>query len=65
MCWNAGVHFPAGSKTFSGTPQCPDQRVYYGVKPQGREADYSPPSSAEIKNDGAIPPLPIRLYDGA
>jgi hypothetical protein len=23
-----------------------------------READHSPPSSAEVKNDGAIPPLP-------
>jgi hypothetical protein len=23
----------------------------------GREADYSPPSSAEVKNGGAIPPL--------
>jgi hypothetical protein len=28
------------------------------VKRQGREADYSPPSSAEVKNVGAIPPLP-------
>jgi hypothetical protein len=24
----------------------------------GHEADYSPPSSAEVKNGGAIPPLP-------
>jgi hypothetical protein len=29
-----------------------------GVKRQGREADHSPPSSAEVKNDGATPPLP-------
>jgi hypothetical protein len=29
-----------------------------GVKRPGREADYSPPSSAEVKNCGAIPPLP-------
>jgi hypothetical protein len=28
-----------------------------GVKGLGREADHSPPSSAEVKNDGAIPPL--------
>jgi hypothetical protein len=28
-----------------------------GVKQQGYEADYSPPSSAEIKHGGAIPPL--------
>jgi hypothetical protein len=29
-----------------------------GVKRQGREADNSPPSSGELKNGGAIPPLP-------
>jgi hypothetical protein len=29
-----------------------------GVKRPGREADHSPPSSAEVKNGGAIPPLP-------
>jgi hypothetical protein len=28
------------------------------VKQPEREADHSPPSSAEVKNDGAIPPLP-------
>jgi hypothetical protein len=28
-----------------------------GVKRQGREGDYSPPSSAEVKNGGAIPAL--------
>jgi hypothetical protein len=33
-----------------------------GVKRQGREANYSPPSSAEVKNDGDIPPVPIRLH---
>jgi hypothetical protein len=29
-----------------------------GVKRPGREADHSPPSSTEVKNGGAIPPLP-------
>jgi hypothetical protein len=29
-----------------------------GVKRLGREADHSPPSSAEVKNGIAIPPLP-------
>jgi hypothetical protein len=29
-----------------------------GVKRQGREADHSPPFSAEVKNGGAIPPIP-------
>jgi hypothetical protein len=28
-----------------------------GVKPQGREADHSPPSSAEVKKGGAMSPL--------
>jgi hypothetical protein len=32
--------------------------VSSGLKRQGREADHSPPSSAEVKNDGAIPPHP-------
>jgi hypothetical protein len=31
-----------------------------GVKRMELEADYSPPSSAEIKNGGA---MPIRLHD--
>jgi hypothetical protein len=29
-----------------------------GVKRQGREADHSPSSCAEVKSGGAIPPLP-------
>jgi hypothetical protein len=29
-----------------------------GVKRPGREADHSPPSSAEVKNSGVVPPLP-------
>jgi hypothetical protein len=28
-----------------------------GVKQPGHEADHSPPSSAEVKNDGAVPQL--------
>jgi hypothetical protein len=28
------------------------------VKRSGREADFSPPSDAEAKNDGAMPSLP-------
>jgi hypothetical protein len=31
------------------------------VKQLGHEADYSPPSSADVKNGKAIPPLPILL----
>jgi hypothetical protein len=33
-----------------------------GVKRPGREADHLPPSSAEVKNGGAIPPLPNKHY---
>jgi hypothetical protein len=29
-----------------------------GIKWPGREADHSPPSTANVKNDGVIPPLP-------
>jgi hypothetical protein len=32
--------------------------LFPGVKRQGREADHLPPSSAEVKNGGAVPPLP-------
>jgi hypothetical protein len=35
-----------------------------GVTRPGREADYSPPSGAEVKNVGAIPPLPHIYCDG-
>jgi hypothetical protein len=30
----------------------------WGVKQPGHEADYSSPSSAEVKNGGPIPPVP-------
>jgi hypothetical protein len=33
---------------------------FLGVKQQGREAGHSPPSDAEVKNCGAIPPFPRR-----
>jgi hypothetical protein len=36
--------------------------VSLGAKWPGREADHSPPPSFEVKNRGAIPPLPIHLY---
>jgi hypothetical protein len=37
-----------------------------GVKRPGREADYTPPSSAEVKNGGAVPPLPhVPLWHSA
>jgi hypothetical protein len=37
-----------------------------GVSRQGREADHSTPSNAEVKNGGAIPPFPnMSLWHGA
>jgi hypothetical protein len=45
-----------------GPAQPPIQWVLWGWffwgKAAGYEADLSPLSSAEVKNDGAIPPLP-------
>jgi hypothetical protein len=65
-----GVCFPEGTREslFSirfrpalGQPQPPVEWVPDAVSPglnrQGHEAEHSPPSSAEFKNDGAIPPL--------
>jgi hypothetical protein len=46
-------------KTFSSIPQRPGR----GVKRPGREAGHSPPSSAEVKNGGAIPPFPHMSSD--
>jgi hypothetical protein len=33
-----------------------------GIKWQGREADHSPPSSAQVKNGGDVSLLSTRLY---
>jgi hypothetical protein len=53
-------------QTSSGAHPAPVQWVpgslSSAVKRQGRKTDYSPPSDAKVMNDGAIPPLPIRLY---
>jgi hypothetical protein len=37
---------------------CVVSRLFLGIKPPGREADHSPPSSAKVKNGGAMPPFP-------
>jgi hypothetical protein len=69
--WKAGVHFLAGARVFLvsrptlGPTQPPIQWVprgpSQGVKWLRREDDHLPPSSAEVKNCGAIPPLPIHF----
>jgi hypothetical protein len=68
--WTTRVRFPAvqdfffstASRPTLGPTQPPIQLVpgalSLGVKRQGPEADHSPPSSAEVKNYGGIPPLP-------
>jgi hypothetical protein len=47
-------------KRFLHSVQCPIQRVPGALSPEVKRPgrDHSPPSSAEVKNDGAIPPLP-------
>jgi hypothetical protein len=73
--WTARVLFPAGARDFSllhsvqarsESTQPPIQwgpgALSPGIKRPGLEADHSSPSSEEVKNGGAIPPLPIRLY---
>jgi hypothetical protein len=53
--------FSTASRAAQGSAQPPIQwvsgAVSPGVKRPGREADNSPPSSADVKNCGAIPPL--------
>jgi hypothetical protein len=66
--WRVRVQFPTGaresslllsSQTGSGFP--PRWELFLGgVKQPGHETDYSPPSNAELKNDGAIQPLTLK-----
>jgi hypothetical protein len=61
-----GARFPTGQDIFLFStaskpalgPTQPPIKWVLGEKRQGREADYTPPSSAEVKNNGAIPLLP-------
>jgi hypothetical protein len=50
------------SKSALGTTQRLVKRVL-GINGPRREINQSPPSSAEVKNCGAIPPLPVRCDD--
>jgi hypothetical protein len=56
----------SGDKRFFSTPQHPN-RIWLralspGVKRPGREADHSPPSSAEVRNGGTIPTPPGNVF---
>jgi hypothetical protein len=69
MRWTVRVRFqawqyfsiPHGVHTDSGVHQAAypvgNGGDFPGVKWPGHEADHSPPSSAEVKNGGAIPTL--------
>jgi hypothetical protein len=56
------VSLPTASRPVMGTTQpliqCVPGVISQEVKRLGREADHSLPSSAKVKNSGAIPPLP-------
>jgi hypothetical protein len=68
--WTSRVRFPAvqdflfttASRPARGPTQHPILWAPGALSPEvkrpGREADHSPQSSAEVKNGGAIPPLP-------
>jgi hypothetical protein len=67
MGWTTGVRLPVGIRDISllhssGAHPASIQWVRgplsLGLKRLGREADYSPRSSADVKNGGAVPSLP-------
>jgi hypothetical protein len=59
--------FSTASRPDLGSTQPPIQWVpkalFLKVKRPGCEVDHSPPSSTEVKNAGALPPLFLRLHD--
>jgi hypothetical protein len=64
--WNTQAHCMDKMQKFYRLEQMASTRLlsrgtgcdFPGGKAGGCEADHSPPSSAEVKNDGVIPPLP-------
>jgi hypothetical protein len=61
----AGVRFRSGTRGFSAPQSIQTDCAYrepltpgWGLKRKGREADSSPPSSAKVKNGGALPVTP-------
>jgi hypothetical protein len=58
--------YATASKLAVGPIQWIPGALSLGVKQLGCEAGHLPPSSAEIKNGGAVPPLPhISSWHGA
>jgi hypothetical protein len=70
--WTAGFRFPLGTRDFSllhgvhtssgAHPASYTMGIgssFSGVKPHGREADHSSPSSVEVKDGGALSSLPL------
>jgi hypothetical protein len=64
--WTADIRFPAGVRIYSeqtntgaylASSIMGTGTLSPGAKLQGREADHSALSTAEVKKDGAIPPL--------
>jgi hypothetical protein len=75
MGWTAGVRFLARTRDYSLSHRFRISSgahpvsyligtgvLFSGAKRPGREGDHSPSSSAEVKNGGAILPLPICLH---
>jgi hypothetical protein len=64
--WTTGIEFPAGARDFiyaavSRPALGPTQPPIQWIRGAEPEVDHSPLSSAEVKNDGTVPPLPVRL----
>jgi hypothetical protein len=60
MVWTTGVRIPAEVRFFQtgSEAQWVPGAIFRVLKRPVREVNHSPLSSAEVKNDGAIPPLP-------
>jgi hypothetical protein len=63
----AAIMISATFRPDLGPTQRPVERVLEAVSPEvnqpRRETNQPPPSSAEVKNYGAIPPFPVRCHD--
>jgi hypothetical protein len=69
--WTTGIRFPAGQEICLYSTVQPASyplgtgALFPGVKQLGRETDHTPPSSDDIKNDGAMPLLHTFSWCGA